>query len=78
MLVLNLSSLKVDWKCFVVKKSVGVSGVIQWCFLEWFVLGIEVYQNELGSLKISISSRMYNLSIYFCCVLVLTKVSYST
>ena len=31
-----------------------------------------------GSLKISISSRMYNLSIDFCCVLVLTKVSYST
>ena len=31
-----------------------------------------------GSLKMFISSRMYNLSIYFCCVLVLTKVSYST
>ena len=31
-----------------------------------------------GSLKISISSRMYNLSIYFDCVLVLAKISYST
>ena len=30
-----------------------------------------------GRLKISISSRMYNLSIYFCCVLVLTRISYS-
>ena len=31
-----------------------------------------------GSLKISISSRMYNLSIYFDCVWVLTRMSYST
>ena len=31
-----------------------------------------------GSLKISVSSRMYNLSIYFDCILVLTRVSYST
>ena len=31
-----------------------------------------------GSLKISVSSRMYNLSIYFYCILVLTRISYST
>ena len=31
-----------------------------------------------GSLKISVSSRMYNLSIYFICILVLTYVSYSS
>ena len=31
-----------------------------------------------GSLKISVSSRMYNLSIYFDCFLVLTRISYST
>ena len=31
-----------------------------------------------GSLKNSISSGMYNLSIYFCCVLILAKISYST
>ena len=31
-----------------------------------------------GSLKISVSSRMYNLSIYFACILVLTRISYST
>ena len=31
-----------------------------------------------GSLKISVSSRMYNLSIYFHCILVLTRISYST
>ena len=30
-----------------------------------------------GSLKISLSSRMYNLSVYFECVLVLAYVSYS-
>ena len=30
-----------------------------------------------GSLKISISSRVYNLSIYFKCFLLLTYVSYS-
>ena len=30
-----------------------------------------------GSLKISVSSRMYNLSIYFDCTLVLTRISYS-
>ena len=30
-----------------------------------------------GSLKISVSSWMYNLSIYFKCILVLTNVSYS-
>ena len=29
-----------------------------------------------GSLKISVSSRMYNLSIYFDCILVLTVVFY--
>ena len=42
------------------------------------MLVIGVCQNELGGLKISISSRMYNLSIYFNCILVLTNVSYST
>ena len=31
-----------------------------------------------GSLKISVSSRMYNLSIYFDCILALTRISYST
>ena len=30
-----------------------------------------------GGLKISISSWMYNMSIYFNCILVLTNVSYS-
>ena len=30
------------------------------------------------SLKISVSSRMYKLSIYFYCILVLTRISYST
>ena len=30
-----------------------------------------------GGLKTSISSWMYNLSIYFDCVLILTNVSYS-
>ena len=40
-------------------------------------MGIGVYQNELGGLKISVSSRMYNLSIYFDCILILTKISYS-
>ena len=30
-----------------------------------------------GGLKISISSWMYNLSIYFDCVLILISVSYS-
>ena len=30
-----------------------------------------------GSLKISVSSCMYNLLIYFKCILVLTIVSYS-
>ena len=41
-------------------------------------MGIEVYQNELGEFEISVSSRMYNLSIYFDCILVLTGISYST
>ena len=31
-----------------------------------------------GSLRIFVSSRMYNLSIYFYCILVLTKIAYST
>ena len=31
-----------------------------------------------GSLKISVSSGMYNLSIYFDCILVLTRIFYST
>ena len=31
-----------------------------------------------GGLKISISSWMYNLSIYFNCILVLTNISDST
>ena len=31
-----------------------------------------------GGLKISISSWMYNLSIYFNCILVLANISYST
>ena len=30
-----------------------------------------------GSLKISVSSRMYNLSSYFECILILANVSYS-
>ena len=30
-----------------------------------------------GSLQISVSSWMYNLSIFFKCILVLTNVSYS-
>ena len=30
-----------------------------------------------GGLKISISSRMYNLSIYLNCILILTNMSYS-
>ena len=30
-----------------------------------------------GGLKISISSWMYNLSIYFKCILILAKMSYS-
>ena len=41
-------------------------------------MGIEVYQNELGEFENSVSSRMYNLSIYFDCILVLTRISYST
>ena len=41
-------------------------------------MGNGVYQNELGGLKISISSWMYNLSIYFNCILLLTNVSYSS
>ena len=41
-------------------------------------MGIGVDQNELGGLKISISSWMYSLSIYFNCILILTNVSYST
>ena len=30
-----------------------------------------------GSLKISVPSWMYNLSIYFKCILILTNMSYS-
>ena len=42
-------------------------------------MGIGVYQNELGGFEnFSISSSMYNLSIYFNCILVLTNISYST
>ena len=31
-----------------------------------------------GGLKNSVSSWMYNLSIYFNCILILAKISYST
>ena len=41
------------------------------------MLVIGVCQIEVGGLKISISSWMYNLSFYFNCILVLTNVSYS-
>ena len=30
-----------------------------------------------GSLKFSVSSWVYNLSIYFKCILIMTKMSYS-
>ena len=30
-----------------------------------------------GSLKISVSSRMFDLSIYFKCILILANMSYS-
>ena len=39
--------------------------------------GLRYIELNSGSLKISVSSWMYNLSIYFECVLVLTYVSHS-
>ena len=38
------------------------------------VIGVEM---NSGGLKISISSWMYDLSIYFKCILILTNMSYS-
>ena len=33
------------------ERSVGVLVIYQWGFLECFVMGIEVYQNELGEFE---------------------------
>ena len=48
MLVLNLSNLRVGLRCYVVKEVQGFLVIYQWGFLEYFVMGIGVYQNELG------------------------------
>ena len=51
MLVLNLSNLRVGLRCYVVKEAYGFLVIYRWGFLEYFVMGIEVYQNELGEFE---------------------------
>ena len=51
MLVLNLSNLRVGLRCYVVKEVKGFLVRYQWGFLECFVMGIEVFQNELGEFE---------------------------
>ena len=60
------------------ERSVGVSGNMLVGFSGVFGDGIGVYQNYSGGLRISVSSWMYNLSVYFNCILVFTKMFDST